>query len=897
MSDTKNLLDVKYCSTYNSENRQLFFSELADYIKTNINPKTVLDLGCSFGGLVFELRNRGINAYGIDISKDDIAKADESVKPFCKTSSVMAKLPSGFPKSYDLVIALDLFDFLPLEDATTLIDYMHNLSEHLIFSSSSSSSQSDDPRVDVKPYGFWPKEFAKCNFFRLPFDDFNTYFPNLIRFKRAVLTPSQLVQNYEQLYMSAIKKSQSLSVISQNYKNDLSVYQNELSSLKKDCIHMENEVKRLSYALGISEKEIFSQNKKLKKLNDDVNRFQTAYVSVVDSGFWKVTAPIRKFLDLLKNKIKKIKSKHFLSIAINTLRSNGIIKTAQGFRHHLLKEKAGRIYLKNNLPTEKELEIQRNTTFERNVKVSILVPLFNTPEVFLREMIQSVLNQSYQNWELCLADGSDNEHSDVCAIVDEYVQKDKRIIYRKLEKNFGIAQNTNKCIEMATGDFIALFDHDDLLHESALFEVVKAINEQNADFVYTDEASFAGQITDHKFINFKPDFSPDTLRSYNYICHLSVFSRELLNLVGPFSSNYDGSQDYDMILRLTEKANNVYHIPRVLYYWRVHAASTANDIEAKPYCIDSAKRAIKDHLKRLGMNCVIEDSFIPTTYKVKYEIIGNPLISIIIPNKDHIEDLQKCILSIINKSTYKNFEIIIVENNSELDETFDYYKSISNMEKVKIAYYEGGFNYSLINNFAIDYCSGDYLLLLNNDVEVITPNWLEEMLMFAQRKDVGAVGAKLLYPDDTIQHAGVILGINGVAGHAHKGWAKDWGGYAGRITLAQNLSAVTAACLMLRRDVFDEVDGLDPTFAVAFNDIDFCLKIREKDYLIVYTPYAQLYHYESKSRGYEDTDEKRKRFQNEVLTFQKKWKKVLADGDPYYNKNLTLKHEDFSIKI
>lgn len=542
-------------------------------------------------------------------------------------------------------------------------------------------------------------------------------------------------------------------------------------------------------------------------------------------------------------------------------------------------------------------EQEENAQFPKDIKFSVLVPLYNTPDSFLKAMIESVQAQTYKNWELCLADGSDSEHSFVGEICKKYADGDRRIKYEKLEKNLGISENTNACIRMATGEYIALFDHDDLLHPSALYEVMRAICEHGADFIYTDENTFSEEPRDAYNPHFKPDFSPDTLRSYNYICHLSAFSRELLDSVGYFRSEYDGSQDYDLILRLTEKAKKVFHIRKILYYWRAHKNSVAQDVGAKPYTVTAAKKALAAHLERCGLNGEVLDSSVPTTYHIKYEIDGNPLISVIIPNKDHTDDLDICLKSLYEKSSYKNFEVIIVENNSTEKETFEYYEALTQKYgNIKIVKWEGNFNYSAINNFGVNYAKGEFILLLNNDVEIINGSCLEEMLMFAQRKDVGAVGAKLYYSDDTVQHAGVILGLGGTAGHAHKHFGRSHPGYMARASIAQNLSACTAACLMMRRDVFDEVGGLDESFEVAFNDVDLCMKIRKKGYLVVFTPYAELYHYESKSRGNDSTPEKLERFRGEIDRFKEKWKKQLDDGDPYYNPNLTLTRDDFSLK-
>ena len=451
--------------------------------------------------------------------------------------------------------------------------------------------------------------------------------------------------------------------------------------------------------------------------------------------------------------------------------------------------------------------------------------------------------------------------------------------------------------EMATGDYIALFDHDDLLHPAALYEMMKAICEEDADFIYTDENTFQKTPADAYCPHFKADFAPDTLRSYNYICHFTAFSKKLLDKLGEgFRSAFDGSQDYDMILRLTEQAQKIVHIPKILYYWRCHVNSVASNISAKPYTIDAAKRALQEHLQRNGLKGQVLDSAIPSTYRIAYEIEGNPLISILIPNKDHVDDLRKCINSIREKSTYSNWEIIVIENNSTEEKTFGYYEELKKDSRIQVVVWKDAFNYSAINNFGAQSAHGEHLLLLNNDVEIITPDWIEQMLMFSQRKDVGAVGAMLYYPDDTVQHAGVILGIGGVAGHAHKYFHRGDYGYMSRMTIAQNYSCVTAACMMMSRNVWDEVGGLDEGLKVAFNDVDLCMQIRKAGYLVVWTPYAELYHYESKSRGVEDTPEKQKRFQGEVLRFQDRWGKQLQEGDPYYNPNLSINREDFSLR-
>ena len=611
---------------------------------------------------------------------------------------------------------------------------------------------------------------------------------------------------------------------------------------------------------------------------------------------WRLTAPCRALMNGLRKVRNLFRHRHLIRKGIRSLFRNG-------FRATWVKAKY-KIRQLNALPqvqkalyTEEELELQRTVKFPRKIKFSILVPLYNTPEQYLREMIQSVLDQTYSNWELCLADGSDEAHSDVGKTVRDYARRDSRIVYQKLEKNLGISGNTNACIHMATGEYISLFDHDDLLHPAALYEVMKAICEQGADFIYTDENTFHVTPADAFCPHFKPDYAPDTLRANNYICHLTTFKASLLEIVGEFRPECDGSQDYDMVLRLTEQAEKIVHIPKILYYWRAHANSVASSVGAKPYVIAAAKKAISDHLDRIGLKGEVLDSVVPSMYRLRYELTAEPLVSILIPNYEHKAELKTCLESIYAKTTYPNFEILVIENNSSSREIFDYYEEIQKKwENLRVITWDSYFNYSAINNFGARHASGSHLLLLNNDTEVISPDWIQEMLMYSQRPDVGAVGAKLYYPDDTIQHAGLGLGLLTLAGHLHRNFDRNHPGYMGRLIYAQNLSGVTAACVMIRKDVWDAVGGLDETFEVAFNDVDLCMRIRAAGYLILWTPFAELYHYESKSRGLDDKPEARKRFVGEVERFQTRWAKELAAGDPYYNPNFSLDKEDFSLK-
>ena len=544
------------------------------------------------------------------------------------------------------------------------------------------------------------------------------------------------------------------------------------------------------------------------------------------------------------------------------------------------------------------LRAQKNHHFDNEPLFSIVVPVYRPKAEYFEAMIKSVMAQSYGNWELCLADGSGAKYS-MKHSVDKIAKGDARVKYKLLEGNLGISGNTNAALDMSTGDYIVLGDHDDIIRPDALFECASAINEDDSiDVIYTDEDKYDCNTGKRFLPHFKSDFNLDMLRNNNYICHLFVFSRELYEKVGGFNSEFDGSQDYDMILRCTEQAHNIKHIPKILYTWRSHENSTAKNPESKNYAFVSSKKALEAHFERMGISAKVTMSDIPGYHNVEYEIIGNPMVSILIPNKDHTDDLDVCIRSIVNKQDYTNYEIIVIENNSTETETFEYYKSIEKeFDCVRVIYYEGDFNYSKINNFAAAQAKGEYFLLLNNDTEMLRENCLRELISFATRPEVGIVGARLLYNDDTVQHAGVIIGLGGVAGHAFVGIASDYSGYFARAVIPQNYSAVTAACLMVRKSVFEQVGGLDENLKVAFNDVDFCLRVRKEGYLVVYNPGAELYHYESKSRGLEDTPEKAERFKREVAYIENRWSDILTNGDPYYNVNLSLKRSDFSPKV
>lgn len=960
-----------------SEYTKGFLTQIAQKIADDLHPRTVLDAGCAMGHLVAALRDLGVEAYGVDISKYAISKVREDIRPFCKVGSLTEPLPAGLPDRYDLVVTVEVLEHLYEDEGRQAIRNICKLTDEVLFTSTPDDF-TEPTHVNVQQREYWCRVFFENGFV----DDLN-YRPRYLTshallFRRSAnmgrqiedyernIRISECVHQQETAHWSkAVEdKERHIQNITAQHAAENAEWvgkQNEwLQEKRRLEASAASEMERMQQALRSKEAECETQAKEADGLRTELTcckeqyrvsaeqcetletelaqykdqyhasadrcgtleaelahykehyhaaigqreamkiqlaEVQNAYSAISNAFFWKITKPFRVCLDALKRIFGKVAFFRLMGKGIRCLHENGWSYTWHKVKNKLKHRQEYTALTNTPLFTEEELEAQRTEVFPRSIKFSVVVPLYNTPEKFLHEMIRSVIDQTYADWELCMADGSDEAHGNVERICRQYMRKDLRIKYQRLEENLGISGNTNACLEMATGDYIGLFDHDDLLHPAALHEVMRAICEQDADFIYTDENTFHEKPEDAFCPHFKPDYAPDTLRSYNYICHFTVFSRELLDEVGKFRREFDGSQDYDMVLRLTEKASKIVHIPEILYFWRAHSGSVAGDISAKPYTLDAARRALGEHLDRVGLVGEVEDSSIPSTYRIKYTISGCPKVSIVIPNMDHADTLRTCISSILEKTTYENFEIVIIENNSRKEETFAYYDELKTDPRIQIVTWEGKFNYSAINNFGVrEAATGEYILLLNNDIEVITPDWLQEMLMFAQRPDVGAVGAMLYYPDDTIQHAGVVLGIGGVAGHAHKYFPRGDFGYMSRATIAQDLSVVTAACVMLPRTVWDEVGGLDETFEVAFNDVDLCMRIRKAGYLIVWTPYAELYHYESKSRGAEDTPEKKKRFEGEVRRFQARWKSELAAGDPYYNPNLTLVREDFSVK-
>ena len=834
-----------------------FFDGIAKRIIEESEPKTVLDAGCALGFLVEAFRNRGIDAFGVDISTFAIENVYPDIKPYCWVGSVC----EPFPQKYDLITSIEVLEHLAQPDSEKAIANLCAHANEIVFSSTPFDYK-ESTHFNVQPPEYWAEQFARYGFYRDLESDMSFITPWAVKFVKNNRTTLKLVREYERKFWYLWKENTDLRSLSSEMRQNLSEQDDQLKRQTARVMALSAELNTDSWKLVLFlrkiQKKFFPPNSWREKLV----RFVYSTLKI-----WR-----RSRLIALMRKIMK-------RLALIT----GIIRSDY--------EK----WILNNEPKAKQLVEQRAeiNNFNYMPLVSIIMPVWNTPAKILNQTFKSVVDQTYDKWELCIADG--NSNSDTKKVLSYWAKKDRRIRIKFLNENKGIAANSNEALLLAQGEFVAFLDHDDLLAPFALFEVVNALQmDANVDVVYSDEdkTNESGRRFDPFF---KPDFSPDYLRSVNYMTHFLVVRKSLEDQAAWFREGYDGAQDYDLILRLVEKARVVAHIPKILYHWRVWASSAASGSDAKPYANASGKKALQEHLTRESLSAQVEDGFHPTFYHVRYQLAKNPLISIIIPNQDHALDLERCVNSILQKTTYPNFEIILVENGSREQKTFNMYKYLERDSRIHLMEWNEPFNYSRVNNWAAEQANGEVFLFLNNDTQIINNDWLEQMLQFAMRSDVGAIGAKLYYPDESIQHAGVIIGLGGIAGHGHKNFPRKQAGYFGSLISVQNVSAVTAACLMIRKQVFQEVNGFNEEYALAFGDVDLCLKILQKGYLNVWTPYAELYHYESKTRGGEDTPEKQARFRKEVDYFRQEWTGILERGDEYYNPNLSLEREDFSI--
>jgi len=637
------------------------------------------------------------------------------------------------------------------------------------------------------------------------------------------------------------------------------------------------------------------------------SRSQTYYFVISDGTNNRIK---RLVADEIEREAKKRDERHMIGNVVGSLDMDHISRGMKYLRKKGLRKTLKRVlkgdtdsgmpygeWYEIHRTSDQELERQRHISFANAPMISVIVPTYRTPIQYLCEMIESVRSQTYANWELCIGDGSEGDRK-LEETLEKYAAQDSRIHYQILKKNMGISGNSNGALKLAEGEYIALLDHDDILAPDAFFEVVKSLQGKSYDILYSDEDKVSSDLTEYSDPNFKPDYSEDLFRSHNYITHLFVVRRRIVTAEGGFRSEFDGAQDYDLMFRCIEKANGIYHIPKILYHWRMHDASMAGNPESKMYAYEAGKKAIEEHYRRTGVRASVEMMPMPLwgMYHTIYETTGDPLVSVVIPNKDHAGDLRTCLHSLYCKNTYRNFEVIIVENNSEKKETFELYEQLqADHDNLRVLTWKDSFNYAAINNFGVKEAKGKYLLFLNNDTEIITEDALSEMLGCCMRPEVGVVGAKLLYEDDTVQHAGIVIGFGGFAGHVFTGIGRDDYGFMVRACINCNYSAVTGACMMVDREDFDGVGGFSEEFAISLNDVDLCLKIRERGKLVVYNAHSLWYHYESKSRGYEDSKEKEERFRKEIHLFRERWADILRNGDPYYNKNFPIEFAPFHL--
>ncbi len=638
---------------------------------------------------------------------------------------------------------------------------------------------------------------------------------------------------------------------------------------------------------------------------DKVKGFQLSYPFTGEKDttvcFQYGNKVIQETIELHPSKIKVLGQK----ISLNAkkihayYKRNGLERTVDRAKEKMFAREDdvyGRWLLKNT-PDDLGLARQRKKKLSWKPKISIVVPLYKTPKKYLRALVESIQRQSYRNWELCLSDGSGKD-SPIAGFLKSLEESDSRIKVAYNKRQLKISENTNCAIRLATGEFIGFADHDDLLAPNALYECVRLLNKHpEAKAIYTDEDKVDKKGKKFFQPHFKPDYNKDLLHSTNYFCHFFLVEREVQRKVGGLNPAFDGAQDYDFVLRCAEVTDEIYHVPKILYHWRTHKDSTAENPASKMYAFEAGARAIKAHYDRIGLdNAEVSQTECLGVYRTHYRLKESPLVSIIIPNKDHVEDLRKCLDSLA-RCSYANYEVLVVENNSVQQETFAYYEEIAKKDsRIRVLRWEGEFNYSSINNFGVEQAKGQYLLFLNNDTEIINEDCLEEMLGFCMRPDVGVVGARLYFGDSTIQHAGVVVGLGGIAGHIFSGTPREQVGYFARVITQQDYSAVTAACMMVERESFDKAGGFDEQLQVAFNDIDLCLRIRRLGKLVAYNPYAELYHYESKSRGSDNTPEKSERFNRETAYFEERWKQILTEGDPYYNRNFAVDRFDCSLR-
>lgn len=851
---------------YSRENKHWleFFGGIADEIVRTLSPKTVLDVGCAKGFLVEALRDRGVEAFGTDISEHAIGEVREDIRPFCSVASATEPIRGH----YDLITCIEVCEHLTEFEARSAIRNMAAHAEAILFSSTP-SDMSEPTHVNVRPILYWLRAFRELSF--APDVGFNTNVvaPQAVLFRRSEKSVSD-----DFLQELATAKTAAVTELSNSTHRENERLQRLLESnseLLKEKEQLRHEIEDFRRQLDAERERSRLLESHLSEREDELAARTATLGAVLNSRGWRLLDQYRQ----LRNRAAHSEVfGRFVRVLFRKVA--GATAADLEYRHWIQCREQPSIRVPEILEA-----INR---FTYRPKISIAMPVYNTAPQLLNAAIESVRAQFYTDWELCICnDGSSAPH--IRETLDGWAATDQRIKVIHSPQNEGISSASNRALAMATGEYVGLLDHDDELSPNALYENVKLLQQNpDADMIYSDEDKLDAQGRRVEPF-FKPDWSPEYMLACMYTCHFGVYRKSLLDEIGGFRAGYEGSQDYDLVLRFTEKARKILHIPRILYHWRMIPGSAAKSSSAKPYAYSAAKRALSEHIERRGVRGEVMDGQWLGHYWVKFPPDPADKVSIIIPTRDKVRLLRACINSIEKKTTGANYEILVLDNNSTEPETKRYLSGLRH----RVVRMAEPFNYSRLINQGVRQVTGKYLLLLNNDVEVISPDWINAMLGFCRQKEIGAVGAKLLYRNDRIQHAGVVLGLGGMAGHPLRYYPRYSSHSFGIACDLRNYSAVTAACMMVRREVFEQVGGFDEELSVAYNDVDFCLRVREAGYRIVWTPYAELYHHESASRGFAMDP-------REIAHFQKRWGGIVKH-DPYYNPNLTLEREDFGLRM
>lgn len=852
-----------------------FFGAIAERIVSDIAPHTVLDAGCAMGFLVECLRERGVEAFGVDISDYAIQNVYPTIKPYCRVGSIAHSLP----QKYDLIVSIEVLEHIPREEAEQAIINLCQYTDDILFSSTPFDYK-EVTHLNVHAPEYWAEQFARQGFIRDVDFDASFITPWAVRFRRSSEPLPRIIQEYERRFWLLWKENVDLRELSANMVNQL-----------KHC-EQTREAERAGYEMKLGE---------IQRVLGETQRVLGETQRVLEELETSMGWGLLKRLQRLRCTLFPPGSKRdqWLEISFQTMRAQGFIKgiaTAGRTlprlldKNHILDSSSADDYqtwLKVNEPTSEELEQQRtqSQSFAYQPCISIIVPVYNPESRALQAALDSVLAQTYTHWELCLVDGN-SDLPGVAEVLQSITERDDpRIRLTTLEQNQGISGNSNVALEMAQGEFVAFLDHDDCLAPNALFEIVNLLNQKpSLDLIYSDHDILPPDSNLGFQPLFKPDWSPEIMLSANYLTHLTVIRAERVREVGGFDSAMDGAQDWDLFLRITEKTHQIAHIPKILYHWRNAVGSTALDIGAKPYALQAQLRAITNHLTRQKL-CNARAYLDASGFiRVAWDYDKTRKVSIIIPSNGANSLLTACVDSLLRTTTYPNYEIIIVNNGEQRPEAFDYYRHITKERCVRVVHFEASeFNYSAVNNFGAQSATGDLLLFLNNDIEIFDAEWLDELVLWTERPGIGVIGAKLLKPDHTIQHAGIIIGLTGFAGHIFAGLPEGSTGLYGFTEWYRNFMAVTGACLMVRRDLFEEVGRFNEDFQLCGSDVEFCLRVLERGLRVVYNPFAKLFHIESATHQGDIPLQ-------DFKTSLDHYAPLLQTGDPYFNPNLSLWH-------